>query len=75
MDQQSCVVKEGDQVKDQDEKDWRLSDEKEGGGGGGRGVYIVFYRSDWLWADRTPLPPTLDGEFDADPRALPYIGL
>ena len=39
------------------------------------GVYIVFYRSDWLWAGRTPLPPTLGGEFDADPRALPYIGL
>ena len=37
MDQQSCVVKEGDQVKDQDEKDWRLSDEKEGRGVGGRG--------------------------------------
>ena len=35
VDQKICVVKEGDQVKDQDENDWRLSDEKEGRGGEG----------------------------------------
>ena len=32
-------------------------------------------RPDWLWADRTPLPPTLGAEFDVGTRALPYIGL
>ena len=44
-------------------------------GRGQSGVYIDFYRSDWLWAGRTLLPPTLGVGFDVGTRALPYIGL